>query len=78
MPEVNGTSLAIAVEAVDAKIQSLLQELENASEDEVTDIEDILLSYTKAANDLREAYLIAFNKSSNLPPYEELVAADTP
>ena len=40
------------------------------------DIEDILLSYTKAANDLREAYLIAFNKSSNLPPYEELVAAD--
>ncbi|MCX7108562.1 MAG: hypothetical protein NTX45_00240 [Proteobacteria bacterium] len=78
MPEVNGITLAIAVQAVDAKIQSLSQEIESASEDEVTDIADLLLSYTKAADDLRDAYLVALRQSSNLPPYDELVTAGEP
>jgi len=76
MPEVNGITLAIAVQAVDAKIQALSQEIESASEDEVTDLADLLLSYTKAADNLRDAYLVALKQSSNLPPYGELVTAD--
>ena len=78
MPEVNGITLAIAVQAVDAKIQSLSQEIKSASEDEVTDIADLLLSYTKAADDLRDAYLVALKQSSHLPPYDELVTAGEP
>ena len=75
MPEVNGRTLMMAVQAVDAKVQELSAQVEQADADEATDLEDSLLSYMKAADDLREAYEAALKLSSNLPPYAKLVRA---
>jgi hypothetical protein len=74
MPDVNGRSLMMAVQAVDAKIRSLEAHIDGAGEDDdVSDAEELLLAYSKAAEDLRTAYEIARLTSSNLPPYGRLV-----
>lgn len=78
MPEVNGRTLMMAVQAVDAKMLALAQALDEAGEDAATDLEDLLLAYALAAEDLRAAYTAAQALADNLPAYEKLVAAGKP
>ena len=74
MPEVNGRTLVMAVQAVDAQVRTLSRQIDAASEDDdVTDLEDLLLSYMNAAAELRTAYEEALKMSSNLPAYAKLV-----
>ena len=43
MPEVNGRTLVMAVQAVDAQVRTLSRQIDTASEDDdVTDLEDLL------------------------------------
>jgi len=75
MPDVSGNTLLMAVQAVDEAIKSLQARLRSPEADPLDDTE-MLLSYTRAAEELRSAYEVARLSSSNLPPYAELVAQD--
>jgi hypothetical protein len=77
MPEVSARTLVMAVQAVDAELRRLEEELERAGEDADPDLQLLTLSYSLAADDLKEAYLQALKSASNLPPYERLVARDS-
>lgn len=75
MPDVNGRTLMMAVQAVDAQMRALQAQIAAAGEDDdVSDDEELLMSYEQAAQDLRAAYEIARVAASNLPPYARLVA----
>jgi hypothetical protein len=75
MPEVRGPTLMVAIQAVDDKVQALVARLDAADPDveDVTDLEDELLSCEKAATELKVAYEAAFKMASNLPAYDKLV-----
>jgi hypothetical protein len=77
MAEVNGRTLMLAIQAVDAKMRTLQARLELAGdEDDAADAEEMLMSYEGAAENLRAAYEIARLAASNLPPYAELVGSN--
>lgn len=80
MADLDGRTLMMAVQAVDAQIHSLSAQIDHAGEDDdVIDLEDLLSGYAQAADALRAAYEAAELSSSNLPPYDTLVrAADRP
>jgi hypothetical protein len=78
MAEINVRTLMMAVQAVDAKIRELSRRIDGAKAVEATDFEDLLLCYTRAADDLREAYRAACKPNGNMPPYEKLVATNDP
>jgi hypothetical protein len=74
MPQVNGRTLMMAIQAVDEKMNALQAQIDRAGEDDdPTDAEDLLLTYQQAADDLRAAYENARAETSNLPPYARLV-----
>ncbi len=75
MPEVRGPTLMMAIQAVDDKVQGLVARLDAADPDadDVTDLEDELLRYEKAASELKVAYEAAVKMASNLPAYDKLV-----
>ena len=75
MPEVRGPTLMMAIQAVDEKIRALTARLDAADLDtqDVTDLEDALLSWEKAADELKVAYEAAVKMSGNLPAYDKLV-----
>ncbi len=75
MPEVRGPTLMKAIQAIDDKVQALVARLDASDPevDDVTDLEDELLGYEKAASELKVAYEAALKMSSNLPAYEKLV-----
>ncbi len=75
MAEVDGQTLLMAVQAVHGQIRALEAQIDRAGEDEdVTDLEDLLTGYMQAADALRAAYEAEELVSSNLPPYQMLVA----
>jgi hypothetical protein len=78
MPDVNGRTLMLAIQAVDAKLKSLQARLDAAGDDDdaAADAEEMMMSYEGAAEDLRAAYEIARLAASNLPPYASLLKAD--
>jgi hypothetical protein len=77
MPEVNGRTLMLAIQAVDSKVRALQASIDAAGDDEdaLADAEEMLLSYEGAAQELRAAYEIACLAASNLPPYSSLVSS---
>lgn len=76
MANVDGQTLLMAVQAVQAQIRFLEVQIDNASEDDdISDQEDLLMGYSKAADALRLAYEAEELSSSNLPPYDMLIPA---
>jgi hypothetical protein len=74
MPDVDGRTLMMAIQAVDAKMHVLKATIDGVDDDEdVTTVEDLLLGYEKAAEKLRAAYELACLAASNLPPYASLI-----
>lgn len=74
MADIDGQTLLMAVQAVQAQIHSLEAQIDQAGEDDdVSDQEDILMGYMRAADTLRVAYEAEELTSSNLPPYDRLV-----
>ncbi len=76
MPQINGMTLMMAIQAVDAKIAEIEDQLDNDDSPEADELEPLLLSYMKAASALKTAYDEALESTSNLPPYSDLVRAD--
>ena len=75
MADVSGNTLLMAVQAVNDAIAILDERIRDGSGDPLDDTE-MLMSYTRAADELRSAYEVARLTSTNLPPYDELVEAD--
>lgn len=73
MPEINGRTLMMAIQAVDFKINNIVTQLEDADDTDGGELELLLLSYEKAAASLKVGYEEALKTISNLPPYETLV-----
>ena len=75
MPEVSDRTLVVAIQAVDAEMRRLAGQID-ASEDDShqADLEELLLTYSHAAEDLKKAYYSALRPGGNLPPYSKLVA----
>jgi hypothetical protein len=63
----------MAIQAMDAKTKNLAQEIDNAVDPELSDLEEEILAFSKAQMELKKAYLERQQESDNLPPYEELV-----
>lgn len=76
MPNINGKTLVLAIQAVDFKMANLEQTIDSLPPDEGSELESLLLSYTNAAHALKQAYQEALTESTNLPPYEKLVRSD--
>lgn len=75
MADVSGNTLLMAVRAVNDAIAVLDERIRDGSGDPLDDTE-MLMSYTRAAEELRSAYEVVRLTSSNLPPYGELVDSD--
>ena len=75
MADVSGNTLLMAVQAVNDAIAILDERIRDGSGDPLDDTE-MLMSYTRAADELRSAYEVARLTATNLPPYDELVEAD--
>lgn len=73
MANVDVMTLMMAIQAVDAKIISLVDMLENNDSPEAGELEALLLSYEKAAMKLKTAYEEKLKTASNFPPYEQLI-----
>jgi hypothetical protein len=77
MADVSGNTLLMAVQAVNDAIGALTDRLRHPDgENDPLDDTEMLMSYTRAAEELRSAYEVARLGSSNLPPYAELVEPD--
>lgn len=72
MADVSGNTLLMAVQAVNDAIATLDVRIRDGSGDALADT-DMLMGYTRAAEELRGAYEVARLTSTNLPPYDELV-----
>jgi hypothetical protein len=71
MAEVSGRTLMMAVQAVNEAISRIKA---SGDPDELEpDLEELLLSYSRAEMELKAAYLEARRSTPGLPPYEELV-----
>lgn len=73
MSEVSGITLAIAIQAVDDRINLLQRQIDQKVEG-YGHLEDELQSIGQAADELKTAYESARQRASNLPPYEDLVS----
>jgi len=76
MPNVNGRTLVIAIQAVDFKMVNIEREIEALPADKGAELESLLLSYENAAEALKRAYQEACSEADNLPPYEKLVRGE--
>jgi len=75
MADVSGNTLLMAVQAVAESMDTLRERLKTPGPDTLDDTE-MLLAYTRAADELRRAYEVARLNAGNLPPYEDLLDAD--
>lgn len=71
MPQISNPTLVIAIQAVDAEVQSL-REAVLAGEAEPEEYQ-LLDDRIRAAEDLERAYAIEARRVLNLPPYDELI-----
>ncbi len=80
MPNIDGKTLILCVQAITAEIRDLKIARDSAPSPEQADIDELLLAYSLAASDLKEAYLKELTearaKGAHLPEYEELVGED--
>jgi hypothetical protein len=74
MQPVSGRTLMMAIQAVEAERERLRAEVAaTADEMKQADLEELEVTYFKAATELRDAYIEECRTSLNLPRYEDLV-----
>lgn len=73
MPEISGTTLMMAIQAVESKIADIGRRLDDVNCPNGAELESLLPGCDKAATALRIGYEAALEQSSNLAPYDTLV-----
>lgn len=77
MPEVDGNTLVMAIQAIDDKLRALETARDLAGEDGADDFFEEIMAFDDAAHKLKLAYEHALRMANNLPPYETLVSPRT-
>ncbi|MDB5903800.1 MAG: hypothetical protein JWM26_2678 [Betaproteobacteria bacterium] len=78
MAELTGHTLLTAVRAVDAEMRRITDPVGGDVTELDPDLQELLLSYSKAATELKSYYLQVRSSSPGLPAYEEIVAGNRP
>jgi hypothetical protein len=73
MVEVSVQTLMMSVQAVNAEIESIKESVAGDLGALDPDMQELMLSYSKAAMELKQRYMDARKSSPSLPPYEQLV-----
>jgi hypothetical protein len=73
MAEIDGVTLRMAIQAVDAMISDLAKQLEADTSSKAGELELRLVKYEKALGKLKVGYEEEQKQSSNLPPFSELI-----
>ena len=77
MPIIDGKTLILCVQAIAAEIRDLKTARDSPPGTQQADIDELLLAYSLAASDLKEAYLRELTEArargAHMPDYEELV-----
>ena len=68
-------TLTAAVQAVDSEIRRITETVGGDVKELEPDMQELLLSYRKAATELKSYYEEIRRTSPGLPPYEEVIAA---
>lgn len=76
MANVSPQTLVMAVQAVDAEINRIKESVSGDITELEPDIQELLLSYSQAAMELRALYLDERQSTPSLPPYEQLVISE--
>lgn len=76
MAEIDGVTLRMAIQAVDAMINDLVKQLEAHNSPEAGELELRLVKYEKALEKLKVGYEEEQKHSSNLPPLKSLLRID--
>lgn len=71
--QIKPQTLMVAIQCIAAEIKLIDKQLEGNEPDNAAELEQLLLTFDLAADDLKVAYEIAFNQYSELPAYEVLV-----
>lgn len=74
MPEVSTRAIMMAIQAVHAEIVRIVGDEPVAELD--PDDQELLLSYSRSAEEFKAAYLEARKTQTNLPPYDALIGAN--
>ncbi|WKB50644.1 hypothetical protein [Eleftheria terrae] len=72
--ELRPQSLMVAIQCVAAQVRLLDEQLQNDQTPDPEELEQLLLSFDLAADDLKNAYEDALQRYGGLPSYESLVA----
>lgn len=75
MPEVSTHAIMMAIQAVHAEIIRIVGDQPVAKLD--PDDQELLLSYSRAAEEFKAAYIEARKTQTNLPPYDVLIGASS-
>jgi|GEM_PF-520895 len=73
MAELNLSTILISIQSVEKQIERFQDILESETVRDKAGIQELLLSYDKAAEDLKEAYISMRSPGSNYPEYESLI-----
>jgi hypothetical protein len=71
--DLDENTLIICIQSVNAQIKYLKSLLTSETLRDDDQIEDLILSYQKAAAELKREYLKQWDETSNMPRYEELI-----
>ena len=66
-------TLMVAIQCVAAEIAAMDKQLNEENSENAAELEQLLVSFDLAADDLKAAYQAAQEQFGGLPPYEELV-----
>ncbi len=78
MSTMSSNTLMMSIQAVHAEIVNLRLSVDGEIENLEPDDQEMLLSYSKAAMELKQLYLVALEQEHGLPPYEDLVPEPAP
>lgn len=73
MADVDGPTLVMAIQAVQSEIRRFEELLSSETLRDPADMQDLVVTFERAAEALKEAYLSEWTVGSNLPAYEKLV-----
>lgn len=66
-------TLMVSIQCVAAEIEAIEKQLEDGEPENAAELEQLLVTFDLAADDLKTAYENAQKKYGELPPYGELV-----
>lgn len=70
--QIKPQTLIVAIQCVAAEIHTIGRQLEDDAPDNAAELEQLLVSFDLAADDLKVAYEEALKQYSELPPYDDL------